>query len=92
MLRRLDKAFAAFFRRIRNGEKPGYPRFQGEGRYDSFTYPQSGFAALARETGTLLTLSKIGDLKVRLHRPLVGQVKTVHHQARREPLVRHLLL
>ncbi len=73
VLRRLDKAFAAFFRRIRNGEKPGYPRFQGQGRYDSFTYPQSGFAL----AGEVLTLSKIGDLKVRLHRPMVGQVKTV---------------
>jgi putative transposase len=73
VLRRLDKAFAAFFRRLRNGEKPGYPRFQGQGRYDSFTYPQSGFAL----TGNLLTLSKIGDLKVRVHRPMVGKVKTV---------------
>ena len=82
VLRRLDKAFAAFFRRIRNGETPGYPRFQGAGRYDSFTYPQSGFA-LADPCGpghkryAVLTLSKIGDVLVRLHRPLVGQVKTV---------------
>ena len=30
-LRRLDKAFAAFFRRIRNGEKPGYPRLEARG-------------------------------------------------------------
>ena len=52
VLRRLDKAFAAFFRRLRNGEKAGYPRFQGEGRYDSFTYPQSGFAL----AGNILTL------------------------------------
>ncbi len=73
VLRRLDKAFAAFFRRIRNGEQPGYPRFQGQGRYDSFTYPQSGFAL----AGNVLTLSKIGGIKVRLHRPMVGQVKTV---------------
>ena len=72
VLRRLDNAFAAFFRRIKNGEKPGYPRFQGQGRYDSFTYPQSGFAL----AGNVLTLSKIGDIKVRLHRPVVGQVKT----------------
>jgi putative transposase len=72
VLRRLDKAFAAFFRRIRNGEKPGYPRLQGQGRYASFTYPQSGFAL----AGNVLTLSKIGDLQVRLHRPMVGQVKT----------------
>ena len=73
VLRRLDKAFVAFFRRLKNGEKPGYPRFQGEGRYDSFTYPQSGCAL----TGEVLTLSKIGGIKVRLHRPMVGQVKTV---------------
>jgi putative transposase len=72
VLRRLDKAFAAFFRRLRNGEQPGYPRFQGQGRYDSFTYPQSGFAL----AGNVLTLSKIGDVKVRLHRPMVGQVQT----------------
>ena len=82
VLRRLDKAFAAFFRRIRNGGTPGYPRFQGQGRYDSFTYPQSGFA-VAETSGpghnryAVLTLSKIGDVLVRLHRPLVGQVKTV---------------
>jgi putative transposase len=81
VLRRLDKAFAAFFRRIRNGEKPGFPRYQGEGRYDSFTYPQSGFALTHRcEPGenryAWLSLSKIGDLKLRVHRPMQGQMKT----------------
>jgi putative transposase len=40
---RLDLAFKAFFRRIKAGKNPGYPRFRGENRYDSFTYPQSGF-------------------------------------------------
>ena len=41
---RVDLAFQAFFRRVRAGEKePGYPRFRGKGRYDSFCYPQSGF-------------------------------------------------
>ncbi|MGH3087260.1 MAG: RNA-guided endonuclease InsQ/TnpB family protein, partial [Rubrobacteraceae bacterium] len=40
---RLDLAFKAFFRRRKAGEKPGYPRFRGANRYDSFTYPQSGF-------------------------------------------------
>jgi putative transposase len=73
VLRRLDKAFAAFFRRMRNGEKPGYPRFQGQARYDSFTYPQSGFAL----EGSVLTLSKIGNLKGRVHRALQGTSKTV---------------
>jgi putative transposase len=72
VLRRLDKAFAACFRRIRNGEKPGYPRFQGSNRYDSFSYPQSGFAL----AGNVLSLSKIGAWKVRVPRPMPGQVKT----------------
>src|ERR1700730_1597333 len=40
---RIDLAFKAFFRRCKAGEEPGYPRFRGKGRYDSFTYPQSGF-------------------------------------------------
>jgi putative transposase len=81
VLRRVDKAMQGFFRRIQAGQKPGYPRFQGRNRYDSFTYPQVGFALAGWNKGTskrcaLLTLSKIGDLKVRLHRPMVGQVKT----------------
>jgi transposase len=39
---RVDRAFTAFFRRIREGETPGYPRFHGRDRYNSFTYPQVG--------------------------------------------------
>ena len=41
---RIDLAFKAFFRRCKAGENPGYPRFKGYGRYDSFTFPQSGFS------------------------------------------------
>lgn len=69
---RIDLAFKAFFRRCKAGEKPGYPRFRGAGRYDSFTYPQSGF----RVEGGRVFLSKIGHLKAVIHRPLEGQVKT----------------
>ena len=42
VLKRLDRAFEAFFRRVRAGEKPGYPRFRAWERYDSFTYSQAG--------------------------------------------------
>jgi putative transposase len=73
-LRRVDKAFKAFFRRVKAGEKPGYPRFKGPGRYDSFTYPQSGFKI--DEQGKLFA-SGIGHLKIVLHRPLKGRVKTL---------------
>lgn len=62
-LRRVDKAFKAFFRRVKNGEKPGYPRFQAYGRYDSFTYPQSGFSLTEDNR---VSLSKIGTIKVKI--------------------------
>ncbi len=74
VLHRLDKAFSAFFRRIRNGETPGYPRFKGHNRYNSFTYPDG---AGWKFDGQHLHLSKIGKAKVKLHRPLEGKIKTV---------------
>jgi putative transposase len=77
VLHRLDKAFAAFFRRVTAGERPGYPRFQGHDRYTSFTYPQVGAHGGVVMDGSMLTLSKIGRLRIRLHRPLQGTPKTV---------------
>jgi putative transposase len=69
---RIDLAFKAFFRRIKAGDTPGYPRFKGPNHYDSFTYPQSGF----RVDGNRVFLSKIGHIKAVIHRPLEGTVKT----------------
>jgi putative transposase len=70
---RVDLAFKAFFRRVKAEENPGYPGFKGRGRYDSFTYPQSGF----KLEGDRLHLSKIGDVKILLHRPIEGTIKTL---------------
>jgi len=70
---RVDLAFKSYFRRVKAGENPGYPRFKGKGRYDSFTYPQSGF----KLDGDRLHLSKIGDVKIVLHRPIEGRIKTL---------------
>src|SRR5258708_3732219 len=39
---RVDPAYQAFFRRLKAGEQPGHPRFQGRKRYSSFSYPQDG--------------------------------------------------
>jgi putative transposase len=75
VLRRVDKAYQAFFRRVANGETPGYPRFQGANRYHSFTYPQYSNGAVL--DGGLLSLSKIGRIRIRVHRPLMGTPKTV---------------
>ncbi|HEX3269273.1 MAG TPA: transposase [Ktedonobacterales bacterium] len=72
---RLDRAFQAFFRRVTAGETPGYPRFQGRGRYNSFTFPEYGNGAVL--DGAVISLSKIGRIRVRLHRPLEGIPKTV---------------
>lgn len=74
VLKRLEKAFQNFFRRIKNGEKPGYPRFQGRNRYNSFTYPDIAGWKLE---GNKLHLSKIGTLKIKLHREIAGKIKTV---------------
>ena len=74
---RVERAFQAFFRRIREGQTPGYPRFQGRDRYNSFTYPQVGEHGGAALDVGLLSLSKIGRIPIRLHRPLKGTPKTV---------------
>ena len=71
---RLDLAMKAFFRRVKAGEAPGYPRFRGQGRYDSFTFPQAPSGC--KLTGDVLHLSKIGAVRVVLHRPLEGTPKT----------------
>ncbi len=74
---RVERAFQAFFRRIKAGETPGYPRFHGRDRYNSFTYPQVGEHGGARLDNGLLVLSKIGRMAVRWSRPLKGTPKTV---------------
>jgi putative transposase len=69
---RLDKSFQAFFRRCKAGEKSGFPRFRGAHRYDSFCYPQSGFALLGKE----IFLSKVGRIRIKKHREVIGEIKT----------------
>jgi putative transposase len=75
VLARLDKTYQAFFRRVARGEKPGFPRFQGRGRYHSFTYKEYGNGA--RLDNGYVVLSKIGRIAVRWSRPLGGTPKTV---------------
>jgi transposase, IS605 OrfB family, central region len=72
VIRRLGNSFDAFFRRCMGGETPGYPRFKGKKRYNSFCYVQSGF----KIDGKKLRLSKIGDIKIIQHREIEGKIKT----------------
>lgn len=71
----LDKAFDAFFRRVKAGEDPGYPRFKGRNRWRSFGYKEYGNGF--KIDGRRLRLSGIGRIAVRWHRPLEGQIKTL---------------
>lgn len=69
---RVDLAFKSFFRRVKAGEKAGYPRFKSNGCYDSVTFPQTGF----KITKQGLKLSKIGTIEIFLHRQPDGEIKT----------------
>jgi putative transposase len=69
VLRRLDKSFKGFFSGTR-----GYPRFKPAWGYTSFTYSQKGFKVL--QNGHL-HLSKIGKLRVFMHRKIEGKIKTL---------------
>jgi putative transposase len=70
---RIDLAFKAFFRRVQEQHKePGYPRFRGPGRYDSFCYPGSGY----KMDGKRVYLSKIGHVKAIMQCVVEGTIKT----------------
>jgi len=73
---RIDLAFQAFFRRVRSGEKPGYPRFRGQGRYESITYPQVPVGCKLDTAARRVRLHGVGLVKLILHRPLEGIPKT----------------
>ena len=73
-LRRLDLAFKAFFRRLKNGEKPGFPRFKGMHFFNSFSFKEYGNGFELQDKR--LFLSKIGRVRINLHRDIVGEIKT----------------
>jgi putative transposase len=73
---RIDLAFQAFFRRLKAGETPGYPRFRGKGRYDSFTFPQVPVGCHLDTQAKRARVMNVGLVRVVLHRPLEGTPKT----------------
>ena len=75
VLARLDKTYQAFFRRVKAGQTPGFPRFKGRDRFHSFAVKEYGNGA--RLDHGVLVLSKIGRIAVRWSRPLAGTPKTV---------------
>jgi putative transposase len=88
-LRRLNKAFAGFFRRLKAGHTAGYPRFKGKARFHSVQWPKDGDGARWLPEQRRVYLQGIGQVKVDLHREVVGRVKTIQikRQGRRWMLV-----
>lgn len=80
-LRRLDKAFAAFFRRVKAGQTPGYPRFKGVGHFDTVVFPKDGdgcrWNSTPNDKQTRVRLQGVGHIRVHQHRPVRGRVKTI---------------
>ena len=76
VLRRVDKTYQAFFARAKRGEKPGFPRYRSFRRYDSLTFPSWGDGCALLDTGKL-RIQGAGHIKVKLHRPVEGKIKTV---------------
>jgi putative transposase len=68
-LRRLDHAFKAFFRRVKVGDKPGFPRFRSHLRYDSFAVGRDGFGL----ENNALSISKLGTFKVKTGFKIKGE-------------------
>ncbi|GAT69996.1 transposase [Planomonospora sphaerica] len=81
-LRRLDKAFGAFFARVKAGRTPGFPRFKGRGRFDTVTWPKDGDGCRwdsqpEHPTATFVRLQGVGHVRVHRHRTVKGRVKTI---------------
>jgi len=76
VLRRVDKTYKAFYARVRRGDKPGFPRYRSSRRYDSIAFPSYGDGCRMLDTGKL-RVQGAGHIKVKLHRPLEGAIKTV---------------
>ncbi|GLY79449.1 transposase [Actinoallomurus iriomotensis] len=81
-LRRLDKAFGAFFDRLKAGRTPGFPRFKGRGRFNTVEWPKDGDGCRRdsqphHPTATYVRVQGVGHVRVHRHRRVLGTVKTI---------------
>ena len=80
VIKRVDLAFQAFFGRVEEGKKPGFPRFKSRFRYHSLTFKQFGNSFKIHEQQKknrgMLELAKLGQVKMVMHRQITGTPKT----------------
>ena len=91
-LRRLDQAFAAFYRRVKAGQKAGYPRFKALDRWDGVEWPRDGDGCRWHPEAGRVYLQGVGHVKVRQHRAVAGPREDGQREARGAPLVRGAVL
>ncbi len=79
-IRRLDRAFQGFFRRVKAAEKPGHPRYKGRGWWDSIEWPEGNGArwdSVPHPKVTRVYLMGIGHVRVHQHRAVKGRVRQI---------------
>ena len=76
-LRRLDKGFQAFFRRVKAGERPGYPRFRGKRRWNSILIDDLTRGTWFVSGGKRVQIPMLGKVKFKQHRPMLGKPKAM---------------
>lgn len=72
ILRRMEKAFTAFFRRVKAGEKPGFPRFKSRSRFRSLEFRFGDGTSLKADR---LRIQGVGEIRVFFHRPILEDAK-----------------
>jgi putative transposase len=74
-LKRLDRAMAGYFGRLRRGDTPGFPRFRSEQRWDSMQWEDT--AGWKLTDSHRLRLLGIGEIKMNYYRPITGTPKAI---------------
>jgi putative transposase len=74
-LKRLDRAFSGFFRRVQKGQTPGFPRFRSASRWDSLQWEDTSGWKLT--DAHRLRLLGIGEIKLNYYRPMQGVPKAI---------------
>lgn len=72
-IRDLDRAYKNFFRRVREGGKPGFPKFKSR-RHARQSYRTNGGKVLDRNH---IALPKLGTVRAKVSRPLQGRFISV---------------
>jgi putative transposase len=80
-LRRLDKAYQAFFRRIKSGESPGFPKFKGRRFFNSIEYT---YGNGIRVKDGRLYIQNVGFIRMFFHRPISNDAKIKAAVVKRE--------